>query len=433
MWHAYIANSHIDPVLGQLAKALNSKPYDNLLQSRLQLAAKVKISAFSQKHINSICTTLNIPLDCIEGIAPCTALQEAMITTSLKTHTAVYFNAFYFELGNKISLARLRQAWERVLENCQILRCKFCLTDDGFAQVALKSYQLPWKTSLVLPDDQVECNKGDWFRLWSQQNINTFQKPFEIGIIRTKSVNVMCVHLFHALYDGNSFPILLRNLSQEYRSDSGIEYGQPFQEVLALGPLCESPGAKDYWLDHLHNAKLSRVPSTIPTPSGRAIEAVLEMSIPAELNPIRKKLNTTYQTLFQACWLLVLRQFAKHDSTVGMVVSGRSANLNTLAQTIGPLFNTIPFFLEFINGEKWSSIIQRCHDFNIASLPYQHTPLRTISSWCNLPKKESLFDTLFVFNQIVDMNYSHDSELWNMVGSISQAHVSQETQQWVSN
>lgn len=408
----------------QLAKALSSQDGGFLSISTSQLAARRRISAFFQKHAYHICRMWGLPLESIDGIAPCTPLQEGMITTSLQSSNALYFSAFYFKLSPQTNVDRLQGAWSRVVHHCQILRTVFCMTDDGYAQVALKLLELPWVETETIPVHTVEHTKNTRFRDWHQQNTGTFRRPFEIVVIHTTCTSIICIHIFHALYDGNSFPVMLQKVSQEYKQEGNVTYGPSFQDILPLGPLCVPEGAREFWLQHLEGTQFKTAPLSGPSQMGTASEAVLEVKDTTTLEHFRRKHGTTYQAIIQACWISVLRKRSKSDSTVGVVVSGKSINTDSTGHTIGPIFNTIPFLLRFNSSEEWTSIIRRCHTFNTAVLPYQHTALRDITKWCSLSTNEALFDTLFVFNRTVEHDLHHDTELWTIMSSVSQAHVS---------
>jgi aryl carrier-like protein len=105
-----------------------------------------------------------------------------------------------------------------------------------------------------------------------------------------------------------------------------------------------------------------------------------------------------------------------------MVVSGRSINYEDAGNTIGPLFNTIPVQILVEKGDTWSTLIKRCHSFNTAAVPYQHTPLRDIMKWTKRTSKEPLFDTLFVYQRAdnVGSDWARN-DLWNLIDDGSTA------------
>ncbi|KAI9884044.1 MAG: NRPS [Watsoniomyces obsoletus] len=386
------------------------------------MAARQKILVFAQNNFYPVCRTLDFTShDYVETVLPCTPLQEAILFASLNSSEFLYFNAFLFNLHPDVQLPQLQQAWQNVAEKTEILRSSICATKDGFAQLIRK--RLGWCVHRYNASDKhpttvtrTHLNKYS-FEEWQQQN--SIRLPFVVHLIRTPSKLAMVIQIFHALYDGISFQLMLRHLSEEYRNVKNINYGPRFRDVLPYGPLCVPEGAKDFWTQHLRNAAPVHMPLLTGIPSSGEHEVALEMENFKRLEQTRRLLGATYQALFQACWMAVLRKYLGKSVTVGMVVSGRSINVEEVELTIGPLFNTIPFCLHFEEQETWKSLVQRCHEFNKASLPYQHTPLRDITKWCKQPARESLFDTLFVFDK--DLEVPEEPELWTLQESASQA------------
>ncbi|KAK3045618.1 hypothetical protein LTS18_013668, partial [Coniosporium uncinatum] len=95
-----------------------------------------------------------------------------------------------------------------------------------------------------------------------------------------------------------------------------------------------------------------------------------------------------------------------------MVVSGRSFDFTDVEKVIGPLFNTVPFYVWFGNDDTWASVVRRCQDYNSAVLPYQHTPLRDVMKWTRISADQPLFDTLFVFQKVEPGSEPQGKKLW---------------------
>jgi non-ribosomal peptide synthetase component F len=117
-----------------------------------------------------------------------------------------------------------------------------------------------------------------------------------------------------------------------------------------------------------------------------------EISI-SNLEAIRSSQNVTLQAVVMSLWASVLQNFARSHLTMGVVVSGRAIDLPGVENTIGPLFNTVPFYCRTAQKQSWKSFVRRCHDFNASVLDFQHVPLKDIQKWCS--KGKALFDNLF--------------------------------------
>ncbi|KAG7140339.1 Nonribosomal peptide synthetase 2 like protein [Verticillium longisporum] len=86
---------------------------------------------------------------------------------------------------------------------------------------------------------------------------------------------------------------------------------------------------------------------------------------------------------------------------MGVVVSGRALDIEDVEDVMGPLFNTLPFYPDVATNNTLQKLAQRCHDFNVSTLPFQHTALRNIQKWCS--GGHPIFDNLFVYQNDVPL------------------------------
>ncbi|KAF2457979.1 hypothetical protein BDY21DRAFT_20445 [Lineolata rhizophorae] len=383
------------PVIDQLARVLAEGGLATSDQGSV-LASKQAIAAFQHRQKQRLLKSLGVSHQNIEVIAPCTPLQQGLISRSLKANQPLYFGAFRYSLEEGVDLERLQLAWTRVQENVQVLRTLFVPTDDGHAQVVLLKQNLPWREE-ALDGALDEFLSRQHFRWWLE-NKEDLKRPFEVVIARSHNKCIMVLHLFHALYDGNSFSILMSKLVREYSGTQNIDYGPSFHDVLPFGPLRRIDDAQSFWNKQLAAAEYKPLPLKHPDKEPEVVHIATELSVDsATFDDIRRKLNTTHQALVQACWSTVLHELIGGPVTVGTIVSGRSIDYDGADRAIGPLFNTIPFHVAFERNDTWADIIRKCHAFNTSAVPYQHTPLRDILKWTKQGTIKQLFDTLFVF------------------------------------
>ncbi|KAF2843129.1 nonribosomal peptide synthetase 2 [Patellaria atrata CBS 101060] len=395
-----------------LAKALSSSRQTSFDEGFIT-TAKQQIAACEHRYKNFAARYLKAnPMD-IESVAPCTPLQQGIISRSLENDKPLYFNTFHFNLDIEINIHTLHTSWQSVYNSIQILRTYFVPTDDGHVQVALRNPPLLWNVIRIEEDSGLHQVLIAKHQDWWQANRNSITRPFELVLIRAPSKIVLAVHLMHALYDGNSFPRILQLVEDVYRGKLLDTCGPPFQEALPYGPLRETRDAEAFWTKHLDGVAFNPIPVQNPNVCEKDLLVTKEFHNFDKLEPIRKSLNVTTQAIVQAAWMTVLSQLLQSEVTVGMVVSGRTMDFEGAEQVIGPLFNTIPFSIQLTREDEWFSAIQKCHDFNVSAIPFQHTPLRNIMKWCKRVTGNSLFDTLFVFQKAIKKAGDSDIEnLW---------------------
>lgn len=418
-----------NPIVGQLCKILTAgpsqQPSNNDIQA--QLAARQKIEAFRFRHLATVLRALGLSsIDQVETLAPCTPLQEGIISRSLASEKPLYFEEFCFELSPGTDVDRLRNAWAEVVASVPMLRTEFCPTVDGYAQVVRqRGMPFPWEEKEFDSEDGLNQYKVRKHQEWWAKNHSQMLlggRVFELLLLQSKEKRVVVLHIFHALYDGVSLPLMLEKVKLEYYRTENVKYGPSFLEILPYSPLCEFKGAREFWIERLSGLayhpliSLSSKSSSSP-PAGPSYITMVINSL--SVDEVRRSHNTTHQSLIQAAWIMVLQKYFPSETSFGVVVSGRSIDFVEAAKVLGPLFNTIPFYPKLDGCSSWSDVIRTCHDFNAAVLPYQNSSLRDISKWCQRSPENPLFETLFVFQREELFNNSRNQpELWTQMETI---------------
>jgi len=393
-----------NPSIGALVQSiLNQRTTEQTVDNYYVIASQ-NITAFSQKHIFEICKELEIESTEVECLSPCTPMQEGIIYQFLDSESPIYFNKFEFCLDKCVGQKDMLNAWNKVIQNLQILRTKFVLTDDGFAQIVVKSLDA-WSTR---PLDYSFLEKS-----------SALKSPFKLNL---SSGNNLTIQIFHGLYDGNSMTMLLRHVIDEYHAINNHNYGPKFHSSLAYGPLAKIAGAKEFWANHLQH--WSYRPITTNTSVAEDVIATRTLQDLDGFDDLRKRLEVTPQAVVQAAWLSVLQTLVSPILTIGVITSGRAIDFQDADKVVGPLFNTIPFSVHIIPGMTSASLISTCHEFNMQMQDFQHTPLKDIQKWSPVASGQRLFDNLFVFQREDASDNSYAQGIWTQEESANTAQVS---------
>jgi len=397
-----------NPNIGALVQTLLTDKINNQEIENSYVIASQNIAAFSQKHLVGICKDFGVDNAEVESISPCTPVQEGMIYRFLKSERALYFNRFNFLLNEGIRPENILKAWNKVIARLQILRTKFVATDDGYAQVVMKQLHVDWASPTHY--DLVE----------KPQALKT---PHRISVLSSSSGNFIQLQIFHGLYDGNSITMLLRHMVDTYRSrEDLIDYGPAFHASLPYGPLATMPGAKEFWSKHLQHWSYGPMPTNLES-SKNTVSSKTVHNLDGFEN-LRKQLGVTPQAMIQAVWLSVLQTIVSSDLTIGVVTSGRAIDFKGARKVIGPLFNTVPFHIKIAPGMRLSSLILKCHEYNMQIQDFQHTALNNIQKWSPAKPGQSLFDTLFVFQRSEAGEGEFANGIWTEVEDEQTADVS---------
>ncbi|KAH7078060.1 hypothetical protein BKA63DRAFT_410193 [Paraphoma chrysanthemicola] len=402
------------PTVRRLAKAISADASTTSTRASL-LTAKQAIFATQHRYRRVVAQTFGISTSDIDALAPCTPLQQGMIAKYLDSDNGLYFNTFHFVLSNKVDLRRLQAAWKSGFNVFRILRTVFINTEEGHVQAAVNNLDLPWTLETAVKHESRQACLARLRRKWLETNRLNLVRPFELIHVSDSSQQLLVVNIFHGLYDGISIELIFKAVWDTYREHALCGDGPDFFTALAHGPLQAAKGAKDFWQKHLSSNPPHELPSLVTNSSDEPVRVVRELGNLERFEAVRRKLNVTAQAIAQACWLHALQKHTKSAPTVGIVVSGRSIDLEDSDHIIGPMFNTIPYQHHPIRSETWASCIRRVHNFNVAAHPYQHTALRDIAKWCKSNHRQPLFDTLFVYQVAAGgVRDWSDNEIWNL-------------------
>ncbi|KAK3903580.1 hypothetical protein C8A05DRAFT_14464 [Staphylotrichum tortipilum] len=388
------------PIIHELIGALDARTGRS--GSDPVATARQLVQACAHKYQSHVCGELGVPPDQIEYIAPCSPLQQGMLSRSA-TESA-YFNTFQLVLAPEVSSRPLQIALQRVIDHSPILRSRFVGTADGFVQVALRNVSLPWSevqlSTKSLVKDTIRAARESWI---SRNLEHPIQQPLEALVLTSEGSVILVLHIFHALYDANSLDLVLDQVAGEYHALSGDPTHEHFNftpapsflDALCFGPLQDFADSKMFWLEHFQDTTLHSRRSHLPT-SGAATAADRTVSF-TDLETLRTRLGVNHQALVQAAWVSVLATHISADPTIGIIISGRHIELDG-AEKVLP-------------HPTWASLVRQCHNFNTAVLPFQHVPLRDVQKWCSRGKP--LFDTLFSF-QREDLRGNEPETLWRV-------------------
>ncbi|WZH41454.1 Non-ribosomal peptide synthetase [Fusarium acuminatum] len=190
-----------------------------------------------------------------------------------------------------------------------------------------------------------------------------------------------------------AFDLMMKRIAEGY---DGIQspHAPSFFEALSRGPLARYENCRGFWESHLKGWSSAPIKQIRDAATGSAFTVEREISI-TNLEAIRSSQNVTLQAVVMSLWASVLQNFARSHLTMGVVVSGRAIDLPGVESTIGPLFNTIPFYCRTAQRQTWKSFVRQCHDFNASVLDFQHVSLKDIQKWCSRGK--ALFDNIFTY------------------------------------
>ena len=360
---------------------------------------KLWLRAYDQRHRSFAASVMSVNGSAIETVAPCTPLQQGMIVESFKANRRPYFNEFQYRL-NGVNLEKLKHSFQTLADQVQVLRTSFIRTDEGHAQVVLLQKAVSLQEHSLRADRAHDC-LSECKNQWIESNADELVAPFQVHFVQSPSHMLMAIFVHHALYDGISYPLLMGQLWRIYREEPTGDRGPNFTVALPYGPLRQTPGAKHFWTQRLRGVQY------VPFPRLNLIDKSSDSRIQRSqanshsVQSASKQLGVPYQALVQACFELALAEILPSAQAYGLVISGRSIDLDDSDKVLGPMFNTLLQPLRVDLNSLFSQHVRQCHDWMVKTLPFQQSSLRDIRKWSNMSPGSPVFDILLVF-QIQD-------------------------------
>ncbi|ATY64016.1 nonribosomal siderophore peptide synthase [Cordyceps militaris] len=391
-----------NPIVADLAVALStSNSQDTSAEFK---RTRQKVQAFQHKHRARVCRELHVLPSDLEYIYPCSPLQQGMLAkTAVEDAEGAYFNIFKLHLNPETGVQAVQEAFNSLFAQESILRTTFLHTPDEYVQVARRDISLPWDERSLADDETIDGVVESLRQSWIRDNSDGVHAPIKITLVTGTDIRVIVLHIFHGLYDGASFDLMMKRLAS-LCNNVETKAGPSFADALIHGPLRNHDHAKQAWMRHLEGWSSSSLLLSQEGKSNIPIAQTRLLSL-SKLENLRSASNVTMQSLLLAIWVSALQTRSRGNITTGVIVSGRSITLPGVEKTVGPLLNTVPFFAKLSFISTWHALLQRCQDFNATVLEDPHMPLQQLQKWAT--NGQPLFETLFAY-QIEDQMGPND-------------------------
>ncbi|PHH78396.1 hypothetical protein CDD80_6953 [Ophiocordyceps camponoti-rufipedis] len=404
------------PIIAHLVKALAEDSASDAARMGASAVreARQSLQACHHRHLPLVCRELDVGPGDVEYIAPCSPLQQGIIFKALAGDgSGSYFSSFEVKLSSRVSIGKCREAWSRTVDAHAILRSVFVNTPDGHVQAAMKRAECQWQEVRFETEEELGLTLESKRRDWVARNRHHLCHPIELIQADGPNSQRLFLHLFHALYDGSSLRLVSQYAMALYRDEQPLS-SPPFIEALAHGPLSRHDDCRKFWKKHMHGWMPSPMPTLVESSENRR-GVITHREVPLDrLERLRRLQNVTMQSVVLALWASVLQRRLAGSVTVGVILSGRSIDLAGVEGTIGPLFNTVPLFIDG-RERTWSSLIREVHAFNTAVMSFQHVPLKDIQRWCS--EGRPLFDNLFAF-QLEQPGWCDEAAPWELYDGV---------------
>ncbi|CAL5871063.1 uncharacterized protein PFLUO_LOCUS5309 [Penicillium psychrofluorescens] len=355
-----------------------------------------------------------VPRDSITDIYPCSAVQEGLLTLSVK-HRGAYVAQPAFRLADGVNLERFKAAWQQTVTELDILRTRIVHTEAmNFTQVVIKDSPISWihaESFDQLPSDSVDLPKHNGAPLTEYAIVQPHAS--------STSYFVWSVH--HALYDGWSIPLIWRKVEENYLGSKSKRQATSYSlfiEHLSKKDMAESDVFWKSYLADLSSEVFPNNKNSVPD----AVRAGNTQYHTLEFSRASNAIDFTLPVLIRAAWAIVI---ATHtgagDVCFGETLSGRNIDLPGVGDIAGPVLTTVPTRIQVDNAVSILQYLQNVHQSTTEMIPHLHSGLQRIrtinsdtSTGCNFqnllviqPNEGKLNDKIWI-----DENYQASEDFY---------------------
>lgn len=347
-------------------------------------------------------------IDDVEDIYPCSSMQEGLLISQTRS-SAFYAVHVICELnvrnGIQVSGKRLEQAWLKVVGRHPLLRTVFINSvsqDDGlYDQVVLKR---------VIPNVIIEqCTHEDEalsaLAKKSALEYDNSSPAHRFTICDTSEGKIFCkLEISHAIMDGTSMSILLRDLAAAYENLLPQRPGPLYSDYISYLQNQSSDIGIEYWKSYLSDLDVCSFPllndGQVVKKDLKTIRLDFKQSQFLELQKFCDANGFTFSNVIHTAWGLTLRSFtSSEDTCFGYLTSGRDAPVDGIEDAVGPFINLLVCRVRTAPASCLGAVLDQVQKDYIDSLPYRSTSLAEVQHALRL-SGTALFNTALSYRRL---------------------------------
>ncbi|MGC8100977.1 amino acid adenylation domain-containing protein [Metapseudomonas otitidis] len=384
-----------------------------------------------------------LPVDLreVEDIYPLSPMQEGLLMhTLLEPGSGIYMMQYCYSVETEIDPERFARAWQAVGQRHDALRTTFSWTvGERLLQIVRRTAQPDvqlhdWRD---VPAAEHEAKLREMLAEERRQGFDLQGAvPFRLRLIQLGERRfgfVLSNH--HILIDAWCRSLLVDEFFELYAAlgegrEARLAPASRYADFIRWLKRQDLPASVQLWREQLAGFEQ---PTGLPfdrqplKDAGHSsigdLHAQLEAHEGRQLRELAQRHQLTVNTLVQAAWALVLHRYSgSRDLVFGVTVAGRPVDVPDMQRTVGLFINSIPLRVHLPEAGSATTVsgwLQQLFTLNLRLREHEHLPLVDIQACSEIGKGQSLFDSLFVFEnapiedgvltQVENLNISSDS------------------------
>lgn len=342
----------------------------------------------------------------LADVLPLSPLQEGLLFHLLSADGDgdVYISQTTLTLDGPVDPRRLRDAVAAAVRLCPNVAAGFAEQDSQLLQVVPERVDPPWRHQDVSGEPDPEAAAHRFADDEYHAPFDPARPPmFRFGLVTlAPEAHWLLFTAHHILVDGWSIRLLLLLVLRLYTDPAAVQAPRPFRDFLSWLGEQDVAAAESAW-----QAVLADAPPTLLAREARAAATVevtaertrvLPPGLAAQVAEFARATGSTISSVLELAWAtLLMRMTGSSDVVFGVVVSGRSPEIEDIDSMVGLLFNTVPARVSVRPCESVGDALAALHRQKSVHLRYSYPSLSRPQQLAGRP---ALFDTLFVVQNL---------------------------------
>lgn len=348
--------------------------------------------------------SLGIDIESVDDMSLCSPTQLDMLNdeeNAIGHHvTRLNFEVTTTNVSEVIDANLLSRAFRALVDRHPILRTVFVPMGGRLVQLVLKHFS---PDIIINRDDPGESNHHHTDAVYKK--LHGAQAPYQIIFhhLPARNTVLISIDISHALIDGASMAILLRDWNLAYQNKLSGGTAPSFQKLISHMQYQSFEAAKSYWTQHLLGIQSCLIPLDGSGIKCERQQRFIRLNLPAMqiLQESCKQISITLPNLIHAVWSIALHVVTKSSHIAfGYLVSGRDVPLDVIEDAVGPNFNLLVSRYNLDGTQPLRAVLQMVQGVMTERLPFQNF------SWPQMQQQsESMSSaTVPVFNTMINIH-----------------------------
>jgi amino acid adenylation domain-containing protein len=340
-----------------------------------------------------------VPVDAIQDMYPCTALQEGLMVSTIKARD-MYIARCVFDLTTGLDLEQLKAAWQTTVNANVMLRTRIVQSpSDGMIQAVLCQDQsiIKWES---FPSVEAYHSEDKALSMGLGDPLVRF------SLIGDPSLELsLAITLHHAIFDFYSLGLLLAQAQRAYCGETlELNIFSPFIQTIQKQ---DNSAEEEFWNTTFADLQAPIFP---PLPHDTAVPiatAHLEHTVTL---PHQTDSDITLSNIARLAWAIVVSNHTdSEDVAFGVTVAGRATSTLGVAEMTGPTIATVPFRVRYNQADTVAHALSTVQSLAIRMIAFEQTGLQNIRHMSPEAASACNFQSQLIFQQPEQVHTDNDS------------------------